>query len=112
GAGSVPEAPALVLYTSGSTAHPKAVPLTHRGIIENGFNIGERQGLRPGDRVLLSPPLFWSYGSANAMGATLTHGATLVLQGKFDPAEAVDLIERHECTSIYTLPGMTSAILG
>jgi fatty-acyl-CoA synthase len=102
---------ALVLYTSGSTAYPKAVPLCHGAMIENGFNIGERQGLRPGDRVLLAPPLFWSYGSANAMCATFTHGATLVLQGRFEPAEAIELIERHACTAIYTLPGITSAIL-
>ena len=103
--------PALVLYTSGSTSYPKAVPLTHAASIENGFNIGERQGLRPGDRVLLSPPLFWSYGSANAMCATMTHGATLVLQGRFEPGEALDLIERHRCTAIYTLPGMTNAMV-
>lgn len=101
----------LILYTSGSTAYPKAVPLCHGAMIENGFNIGERQGLRPGDRVLLAPPLFWSYGSANAMCATFTHGATLVLQGRFEPAEAIDLIERHACTAIYTLPAMTSAIV-
>ena len=103
--------PALILYTSGSTSYPKAVPLQHGAIIENGFNIGERQGLTSDDRVLLSPPLFWSYGSANAMSATLTHGATLVLQGRFEPAEALDLIERHQCTALYTMPGMTSAML-
>ena len=103
--------PALILYTSGSTSYPKAVPLRHGAIIENGFNIGERQGLTLDDRVLLSPPLFWSYGSANAMSATLTHGAALVLQGRFDPGEALDLIERHRCTALYTMPGMTSAML-
>ncbi len=111
GYGARAEDPALVLYTSGSTSYPKAVPLTHGATIENGFNIGERQGLTPSDRVLLSPPLFWSYGSANGMMATLTHGATLVLQGRFEPAEALDLIERHRCTAIYTLPGMTNAMV-
>jgi len=111
GDGARPEDPALILYTSGSTSYPKAVPLRHSGIIENGFNIGERQGLRPGDRVLLSPPLFWSYGSANAMSATLTHGATLVLQGRFEAGESLDLIEKERCTSLYTMPGMTSAML-
>jgi fatty-acyl-CoA synthase len=103
--------PALILYTSGSTSYPKAVPLAHGAIIENGFNIGERQGLTIDDRVLLSPPLFWSYGSANAMSATLTHGAALVLQGRFEAGEALDLIERHRCTALYTMPGMTSAML-
>ena len=111
GEGAQPQDPALVLYTSGSSANPKAVPLCHGAMIENGFNIGERQGLQPGEPVLLAPPLFWSYGSANALCATFTHGATLVLQSRFDPAEAIDLIERHRCRSIYTLPSITSAIV-
>ena len=102
---------AIIIYTSGSSSRPKSVPLSHGGIIENGFNIGERQGYGPDDRVLLAPPLFWSYGSANAMSATLTHGAALVLQGRFEPGEAIDLIERHRCTALYTLPAITSAIV-
>lgn len=101
----------VVLYTSGSSSRPKAVPLQHYAAIENGFNIGERQGLRPGDRVLAAIPLFWSYGAVNALPATITHGATLVLQGRFEPGEALNLIERHECTAIYTLPAMTNALV-
>jgi fatty-acyl-CoA synthase len=111
GEGARAEDPGVILYTSGSTAYPKAVPLRHGAMIENGFNIGERQGLQPGEPVLLALPLFWSYGSANAMCATFTHGGTLVLQGRFEPGEAIDLIERHRCASIYTLPGITSAIV-
>jgi fatty-acyl-CoA synthase len=111
GEGARADDPALILYTSGSTSYPKAVPLLHHHIIENGFNIGERQGLNPEDRVLLSPPLFWSYGSANAMLATLGHGATLVLQARFEAGEALDLIESERCTSLYTMPGMTAAML-
>ena len=101
---------AIVIYTSGSSSRPKAVPLAHYGIIENGFNIGERQGYTPADRVLLAPPLFWSYGSANALAATLTHGAALVLMRRFEAGEAIDLIERHRCTAVYTLPSITAAI--
>jgi len=102
---------ALVLYTSGSTSYPKAVRLLQSEIILNGFHIGERQGYTSADRVLVSLPLFWSYGSANAMCATFTHGATLVLQSRFEPGEALDLIERHACTAIYTLPAATSALV-
>lgn len=111
GAGASAMDDGIILYTSGSTSYPKAVRMRQYGIIENGFNIGERQGLRAGDRVLVSPPLFWAYGAVNALPATLTHGATLVLQTKFDPAEALDLIEQHQCTAIYTLPVMTSALV-
>jgi len=103
---------ALILYTSGSTSKPKAVQLAHYGLIENGFNIGERQGLTAEDRVFASIPLFWAYGSANALPATFTHGATLVLQDRYEPGAALSLIERHRCTAIYTLPGMTSAMIG
>jgi fatty-acyl-CoA synthase len=111
GAGASAVDDAYVLYTSGSSARPKAVRLAHYGVIENGFNIGERQGLHRGDRVLLSPPLFWSYGAANALPAAFTHSAALVLQPKFDAEETIRLIERRQCTAIYTLPGMTSAIV-
>lgn len=102
---------AIIIYTSGSSSRPKAVPLAQYGIIENGFNIGERQGYRTGERVLLAPPLFWSFGSANAMSATLTHGGSLVLQSRFEAGEAIALIERHRCTALYTLPSITAAII-
>ena len=102
----------VVLYTSGSSNRPKAVPLVHCSTIENAFNIGERQGLVPGDRVFVSIPLFWSYGAVNALPASVSHGAALVLQGHFDADGALDLIERHKCTAIYTLPAMTNALVG
>lgn len=102
---------AFILYTSGSTSFPKAVRLAQGASIENGFNIGERQGYTSDDRVLLSLPLFWSYGSANALCAAFTHGATLVLQPRFEAGGALDLIERHRCTAIYTLPSATTALV-
>jgi fatty-acyl-CoA synthase len=102
---------ALILYTSGSSARPKAVRLQHYAVIENGFNIGERMGLSPDDRVLLAPPLFWAYGACNALPAALTHGAALVLQERFDAGEWIGLVERRRCTAAYTLPSITGAVL-
>ena len=101
---------ALVLYTSGSASAPKAVPLRQFAVLENAFNIGERQGLTAADRVLLTSPLFWAFGGANALPATFTHGATLVLMDKFDAGPVLDIIERERCTSFYTLPAMTAAL--
>jgi fatty-acyl-CoA synthase len=101
----------FILYTSGSSARPKAVRLQHHAVIENGFNIGERMGLTPDDCVLLAPPLFWAYGAVNALPATLTHGATLVLQERFDAGEWISLVARYHCTAAYTLPSITGAVL-
>ena len=106
-----PEDPMVILYTSGSSSRPKAVPLTHAATIQNAFNIGERQRLGPNDRVLVSVPLFWAYGAINALPAIVSHGATLVLQSHFEPGGALDLIERHRCTALYTLPAMTNALV-
>jgi fatty-acyl-CoA synthase len=111
GEAASPADDALILYTSGSSARPKAVRLQHYAIIENGFAIGERMGLTPEDRVLLAPPLFWAYGATNALPATLSHGAALVLQDCFDPGDWLGLIERHHCSAVYTLPSITGAAL-
>ena len=101
----------VYLYTSGSSSRPKCVPLTHWASIENGFNIGERMGLSGIDRVLISIPLFWSYGAANALIAVLSHGSAMILQQQFEPAGALELIEEHRATALYTLPAMTNALL-
>lgn len=105
------EAAALVLYTSGSTARPKAVPLQQGVALEHGYDVGVRMGVAVGDRVMLPVPLFWSYGGANALMMALSHGCTLVIQEVFDAAEAIALVERHRCNVVYTLPNITAALL-
>lgn len=106
-----PDGIAMVLFTSGSTDRPKGVTQTHRDLIRNGFEIGERQGLGPEDRLLLASPLFWSLGAANALFATLTHATCLVTMPQFDADVALDLVERERCTAIYTLSPITHALI-
>jgi fatty-acyl-CoA synthase len=100
-----------ILYTSGSTATPKGVTLAHRGLIENGHAIGERQHLQASDRLWLAVPLFWSFGSANALPAILTHGGTVVLQESFEPGEALALLDGEHCSVYYGMANMARAIL-
>ena len=101
---------AMILYTSGSTSKPKAIAARRiTSIVENSFNIGERQGLRSGrpGAAVAAVVLDLSAGSTR-MPATFSHGATLVLQGRFDAGEALrpgGAARLHR--RIYTLPGMT-----
>jgi fatty-acyl-CoA synthase len=101
----------LILYTSGSTAAPKGVTLTHGPLLANGFDIGERQHLTAEDRLWLAVPLFWSFGSANAMPAIMTHGGCMVLQEAFEPGTALGLIERERCSVYYGMANMARALL-
>ena len=105
-----PDDLAYILYTSGSTATPKGVTLAHGRLIANGFAIGERQHLTAADRVWLAVPLFWSFGSANALPALMTHGGALVLQESFEPGEALALLEEQRCTVYYGMANMARAI--
>ena len=99
-----------ILYTSGSTAAPKGVQLAHGPLVANGFDIGERMHLTAADRVWLAVPLFWSFGSANALPALMTHGGSIVLQESFEPGEAIALIERERCTVYYGMANMARAM--
>ena len=100
-----------ILYTSGSTAAPKGVTLAHGPLIDNGFEIGERMHLNAADRLWLAVPLFWSFGSANALPAIMTHGGSVVLQESFEPGEALALIERERCSVYYGMVNMARALL-
>ncbi len=101
----------FILYTSGSTAAPKGVTLAHGPLLANGFDIGERQHLTAEDRLWLAVPLFWSFGSANAMPAIMTHGGCMVLQEVFEPGAALALIERERCSVYYGMANMARALL-
>jgi len=101
---------ACILYTSGSTATPKGVPLLQHGMVDNMWRIGERLHLTPSDKLWLSVSLFWSFGCVNALFTMMTHGGAIVLQRSFNAGEALMLIERERCTVFYGTPNMSLAL--
>ena len=100
-----------ILYTSGSTSRPKGVQVTHRGVIENAFQVGERLHLEPEDRFWHSGPLFYGLGTVFALPAVWTHGATFVIQPSFVPAAALALIEREKITAFTGYGNVTRALV-
>jgi fatty-acyl-CoA synthase len=101
---------ALLLFTSGSSAEPKAVRLTQGGLVRTAHAVGERQGIHEDDRFWFASPLFFVFGCANALPNALTHAATLCLQERFDASSALEFIERHRCSVYYGVAPITRAL--
>jgi acyl-CoA synthetase (AMP-forming)/AMP-acid ligase II len=94
----------MLIYTSGTTAHPKGVLHLQRAPVIQSWRFAELMGLRADDRVFTAQPFFWTAGIAMSLGATLAAGACLLLQEIFEPASALDLIERERATVITAFP--------
>lgn len=88
----------LIQYTSGTTAYPKGVMLSHRSMLGNGFVSGQRIGLRTGDRFHSSRPFFHVAGTTLSILACLQNLATLVTMTRFDAGEALEMLEGERCT--------------
>ncbi|KSV66678.1 AMP-binding protein [Sinorhizobium sp. Sb3] len=88
----------LIQYTSGTTSFPKGVLLRHRNMLPNAFFSGLRMGLRPGDRFHSARPFFHVAGTTLSILSCLQHAVTLVSMDRFEPGEALRLMERERCT--------------
>mgnify|MGYP000598569832 CR=1 FL=1 len=93
-----PDDTLLIQYTSGTTAYPKGVMLTHRNMLGNGFVSGQRIGLRTGDRFHSSRPFFHVAGTTLSICACLQNLATLVTMTRFEPTEALKLLKDERCS--------------
>lgn len=98
GAQAQPDDVLLIQYTSGTTAFPKGVMLRHSGMLANGYVSGQRMGLRTGDRFHSARPFFHVAGTTLSILSCLQNLATLVTMHRFEPGEALRLMEEERCT--------------
>lgn len=95
---------AVILYTSGTTGHPKGAVLTHGNLTWNCFNAIVDYGVTVSERVLLISPLF--HVAALSMGAlpVLLQGGSVILHEKFDPGAVLATIESEQITMLSGVP--------
>jgi fatty-acyl-CoA synthase len=93
-----------ILYTSGTMGKPKGVALTHANLLSAAASTVAAIELTADDVVFGVTTLFHVFGLGPGVLGTLVCGAQLLLQERFDPAEALRLIERHRVTVHYGVP--------
>jgi long-chain acyl-CoA synthetase len=102
---------AVILYTSGTTGQPKGAELTHDNMFKNAQASRDLFGIDGDEIVLGALPLFHSFGQTCCMNACALCGATLTFIPRFDPAKALEIIERDKVTLFAGVPTMYNAML-
>jgi fatty-acyl-CoA synthase len=110
--GCRPDQVALIQYTSGTTAFPKGVMLTHDRMLRDAFHVGRRLNLRAGDRYLSQRPLFHVAGTTLSCLTALVAGACYVTTPTFDAGAALRLLEEEACTHLAGNDTMFLMMLG
>ncbi|KNE25925.1 class I adenylate-forming enzyme family protein [Achromobacter spanius] len=106
-----PDAPGLLLFTSGSTGNPKGVLLSHRGLINNARGVLAHTGLTPDDRLLHVMPLHHTNALNNQIFAPLLAGASVALAGRFRADDMPGLLRTFRPTIITGVPTMYARML-
>ena len=104
--------PINIQYTSGTTGFPKGATLTHHGILNNGFFVGEGMRFTEKDRLCIPVPFYHCFGMVLGNLACVTHGATMILSSDSFSADSVlATVEEEKCTALHGVPTMFIAEL-
>jgi len=99
-----PEDAACILYTSGTTGHPKGAILPHRQILWNAINTVVSWGLSENDISPILTPMFHSGGLFVFLVPLFYIGGKIILVRTFDPEATLKLIVAHKCSVILGVP--------
>ncbi|MEJ5313070.1 MAG: AMP-binding protein [Anaerolinea sp.] len=102
---------AALMSTSGTTARPRAVRVTHRNIQANTNSIIEYLELDSSERMMAVLPFYYCFGTS-LLHTHLRVGASLVCGGSFTyPETVLDLMEATQCTGFAGVPAIYQTLL-
>jgi acyl-CoA synthetase (AMP-forming)/AMP-acid ligase II len=100
-----------IMFTSGTTGHPKGVMLTHGQSLRAHGWLAKVMDFRPGDRYLIVPPFFHTFGYKAGWMACVVHGVTALPLAVFSVDEVLDTIERERISILLGPPALFRGIL-
>ena len=105
------ETPCLLVYTSGTTGHPKGAVLAQEAIQVNALNCIHFAGLSDADRVLTVLPMFHVGGLNILTSPTFYVGGTVILHRRFDAAATLRAIAEDRPTQLVLVPATIQAVI-
>jgi long-chain acyl-CoA synthetase len=108
---TLPDDPAAIVYTSGTTGFPKGAVLSQSNLHFNAQAKHHYCGMTPSDRLLLFVPLFHCFGQNAVMISGLHAGATLIMHRRFQLEQIIDSISRHQVTMFFGVPTIYVSML-
>ena len=100
-----PEAPLLILYTSGTTGLPKGAVINHRAQIVRNLVTRAEFGVAPDDTFVAWSPLSHMGAVDNSLGTLMTGGTVIVVDG-FDAPRLAELVAAEPLGWLLLMPGM------
>ena len=103
---------AAILYTAGTTGHPKGAMLSHRNLASNVASAAQALQIKPGhEKFLLVLPMFHAFAATAGMLLPLLNGCCVVPLSKFEPVQVAAAAERSKSTIFLAVPSMFVALL-
>jgi fatty-acyl-CoA synthase len=103
--------PHLILYTAGTTGHPKGAVLTHANVFWNCLNVAPPVGLGPDDTTISLLPFFHSGGIGLYLVPTLYLGGRVAIMRTFEPRTLLDSVKRYAVRVIFGVPAIWLELL-
>lgn len=100
----------MIQYTSGTSGRPKGVMLSHGNIVWNVYNLLVDIDLGSEETALVTAPLFHTAALNQVLFPTLLKGGTALLEARFDPVRAIDLIESERVSLLFGVTSMYLAL--